>query len=213
MNAPNKYLRAGIRTYCAAHGRSVVEGHYAPVSPLAGSIAREYGRLPKVSAAARVAYLALAREVREQYEYARDALGVRMEPWAQAGQPYATSAAMCADVRDNRHLWYFTGGEYHPYLGEYNTVFRAVHDLFGHAAEGYEFGPRGEENAWIHHSMMFSPLAQRALTTETRGQNCWVNAGPYAALPASERPFAEQKAALLPEWATDWQTALKGANK
>ena len=56
-----------------------------------------------------------------------------------------------------------------------NDVFRFVHDFFGHGKLGNGFGPLGEENAWNVHRLMFSPLAQGALTTETRGQNSWVN--------------------------------------
>lgn len=56
-----------------------------------------------------------------------------------------------------------------------NDMFRAVHDFFGHAELGNGFGPIGEENAWNIHARMFSPLARRAMTTETRGQNSWVN--------------------------------------
>lgn len=56
-----------------------------------------------------------------------------------------------------------------------NDVFRFVHDFFGHAELGNGFGPIGEENAWRIHSQMYSPLARRAMTTETRGQNSYVN--------------------------------------
>ena len=56
-----------------------------------------------------------------------------------------------------------------------NDVFRAVHDFFGHGTLGNSFGPVGEENAWNVHSRMYSPLARRAMTTETRGQTSWVN--------------------------------------
>jgi hypothetical protein len=56
-----------------------------------------------------------------------------------------------------------------------NDIFRAVHDFFGHAELGNGFGAIGEENAWRCHSTMFSPAALRALTTETKGQNSWVN--------------------------------------
>ena len=123
------------------------------------------------------------------------------------------------EVRNAKALFYFTGGEPHPFLSEVhpetgvigNEMLRAVHDIFGHAAEGYGFGARGEENAWIHHSMMFSPLAQKALTTETRGQNSWVNFGPHKDLPVTERPYADQKVALLPDWCCDWKEALNGA--
>jgi hypothetical protein len=81
----------------------------------------------------------------------------------------------------------------------FNDVFRAVHDYFGHALYGNEFGPLGEELAWRVHSRMFTAAAVPALTTETRGQNCWVNFGPFAHLDPPERPYAEQKNFHLPE--------------
>jgi hypothetical protein len=56
-----------------------------------------------------------------------------------------------------------------------NDMFRAVHDYFGHAKEGYEFDPRGKYNAYLAHSKMFSKAAIPALTAETMGQNSWVN--------------------------------------
>lgn len=56
-----------------------------------------------------------------------------------------------------------------------NDVFRFVHDIFGHSERGNSFGPLGEENAWDVHSRMYSKLARRAMTSETRGQNSWVN--------------------------------------
>lgn len=97
----------------------------------------------------------------------------------------------------------------------YNDVFRAVHDFFGHATEGYQFGPRGEENAWRAHSQMYSEKARAAMTTETRGQNSWVNAGKHMRRPDGtipkkgdpdwkelrDRPFAVQKTGILPEFA------------
>jgi hypothetical protein len=95
----------------------------------------------------------------------------------------------------------------------YNDVFRFVHDIYGHATEGHQFGPRGEEGAWLAHSKMYSRKARRALTTETRGQNSWVNFGshlrnPDGSLPSKGDPnfvppqnrrFADQKIGLLPE--------------
>lgn len=50
-----------------------------------------------------------------------------------------------------------------------------VHDVFGHAILGNQFGPKGEEVAWGIHSKMYSPDAAVAATSETRGQNSWVN--------------------------------------
>jgi hypothetical protein len=50
---------------------------------------------------------------------------------------------------------------------------------------------------------MYSPEAQKALTSETRGQNSWVNYGPKGeanrANPAATT-YADQKAGILPEW-------------
>jgi hypothetical protein len=86
-----------------------------------------------------------------------------------------------------------------------NDIFRIVHDVFGHAKEGNGFGPKGEEQAWRQHMQMFSPDAQKALTTETRGQNSWVNFGPKGAqnrANPSDTVFAQQKAGLMPDWTT-----------
>jgi hypothetical protein len=108
-----------------------------------------------------------------------------------------------------------------------NDVFRFVHDFFGHAKLGNGFGPVGEENAWRVHVQMYSPIARKAITTETRGQNSWVNfsgindeafkvrdearklrkEGKLAeAKVLSDQvykmmKFADQKVGILPEWA------------
>ena len=110
----------------------------------------------------------------------------------------------------------------HPVLA--NDLFRWVHDAFGHGIEPHQFGPLGEDNAYREHMSMFSPLAQRALTTETRGQNSWVNFGPHIVredgtvpkkgdpdyIPPADRPFADQKIALLPEFATRLDVGTPG---
>lgn len=193
----------------------VRRGEYAKVDEArAKQIAAAYENLKHDPADPQVkqAYDDMKSETLDQYEFLR-AQGVTFEPWPHTdSQPYADSKAMMKDVRENQHLWFFTGGDMpadHP-LGEkipgdsgltYNNVFRAVHDYFGHAKEGYGFGPRGEENAWRVHSQMYTPSARQAMTTETRGQNSWVNFGPHGesnrADPANN-VYAEQKAAILP---------------
>jgi hypothetical protein len=86
-----------------------------------------------------------------------------------------------------------------------NDLFRAVHDAFGHGLEGAGFRYDGEENAWQAHARLFSVAALPALTSETRGQNSWLNFGPkgegnrFAVL--DDTTFADQKAGLLPSWA------------
>lgn len=142
-------------------------------------------------------YEALVKETLDQYQAMLDA-GYSIE--IDNEEPYANSSEMIDDLRENKRIKIFStesgfgdqgitdkqrkenpllastkfkdvNGE--PLLA--NDVFRAVHDFFGHAQEGNSFGPRGEEIAWQVHSEMYSEDARRALTTETRGQNSWVN--------------------------------------
>lgn len=86
-----------------------------------------------------------------------------------------------------------------------NDLFRAVHDAFGHGLEGSGFRARGEENAWQAHVRLFTGSAVAAITTETRGQNSWLNYGPYGeknrTANVEDTVFADQKTGLLPEWA------------
>lgn len=106
----------------------------------------------------------------------------------------------------------------HPYLAKVdpltgineNEKFRAVHDYYGHLGteKPNQFGPKGEENAWMSHKQMYSPLAEPALTAETRGQNSWVNyVDPEnVALRAQKKPtvnYAENKPVLLPPEASN----------
>lgn len=173
------------------------------------------------------AYRALKDETLAQHDDLV-AAGYVMEPWEKEGQPYANSGEMMDDVRNNKHVYYFKtedgfgSGQMdvseNPMLEQapdgrpYNDIFRAVHDIMGHAKIGNQFGPLGEENAWRIHAQMYSPEARKAMTTETRGQNSWVNFGPHMRnadgsikkegdegfLSVTERPYAPQKVGLLP---------------
>ncbi len=89
----------------------------------------------------------------------------------------------------------------------YNDLFRAVHDVFGHGLEGAGFRMHGEENAWQAHARLYYGAAVAALTSETRGQNSWLNSGPDFAVAEANRTaslddtvFAPQKIGLMPEW-------------
>jgi hypothetical protein len=85
-----------------------------------------------------------------------------------------------------------------------NDLFRAVHDAFGHGLEGAGFRARGEENAWQAHARLFTGSAVAAITSETRGQNSWLNFGKYAeqnrTAKVEDTIFADQKTGLMPEW-------------
>lgn len=200
---PNQQAVDTAKQYTASIGLPEPKPHeYARVdNAQAKRIADAYEAMPDnpLDPATQQAYLALRTEVNAQFAK----LPVKVEPFSGTGNlggAYRNSREMMQDVMDNKHLWVFSGGEANSLLSpEDNFKLRAIHDYFGHAQFGYEFGPRGEENAWIEHSKMFSPLARKALTTETRGQNNWVNHGPHSHLPASQRPYAQQKAGLLPE--------------
>jgi hypothetical protein len=225
----NTYLQHGAQIYNKLNGLPpLVQGFYIPVSePVGRAIADAYDSLPLYDTSnldVCLAYTQFAIEVCDQFAFVTKTLGITVEPWQKSGQPYYYSAEMCLDVLYHMHLYVFVGGTDHALLGytadpdrlSVNVKFRAVHDLFGHAAEGFQFGPRGEENAWLAHSQMYTPLAQKALTTETRGQNAWFNfgrhtydhAGKRLSIPPQERPFAVQKIALLPEQFTDWHSVL-----
>lgn len=186
---------------------------------------------PEVQAA----YRALIDETLAQFQAIKDT-GLKIEFLDGRGRdpktgkdPYPLGPRQAIqDVHDNNHLWVFpTEGGFgtsdadvsgNPLLemtdevidGKQRTandVFRIVHDYFGHIAEGVGFRANGEENAWRLHSQMFSPEARRALTSETRGQNSWVNYGPHGEqnrnAPTEETIFADQKTGLLPQWVVD----------
>jgi hypothetical protein len=89
-----------------------------------------------------------------------------------------------------------------------NDAFRIVHDVFGHLGAGNpQFRAAGEERAFLEHSRMYSPLARKAMASETRGQNSTVNSGMYADLnegaSGADTIYADQKIGLMPDWAVD----------
>lgn len=98
--------------------------------------------------------------------------------------------------------WPDQAGVLHDVLA--NDMFRAVHDAFGHGLEGAGFRARGEENAWQAHVRLFTGPAVGAITTETRGQNSWLNYGPHGEhnrnAKVEDTIFADQKTGLMPEW-------------
>ena len=107
-------------------------------------------------------------------------------------------------LEDTGIMWAVGGldGEMKPVTA--NDLFRAVHDAFGHGLEGSGFRAQGEENAWQAHSRLYTGDAVGAMTSETRGQNSWVNYGPNGeqnrTASAEDTVFADQKVGLMPEW-------------
>ncbi|TFH51206.1 MAG: hypothetical protein E4H01_00775, partial [Lysobacterales bacterium] len=171
------------------------------------------------------AYEALANEVLSQF----DSIPIRPEIWSGKGEPYTSSKGqvnsdlMRQDVQYNQHLYFYKtdadsfgppGQDYsdHPLMQPsgrtdmngtplvFNDLLRVVHDYYAHTMSPVAFGPLGEEAAWKNHMLMTKdPWARWALTSETRGQNSWVNFRKGAKdKPFRERGFAEQKVDLLP---------------
>ena len=183
--------------------------------------------------AVRQAYDAMVQETLDQYNALRDS-GIDFR-FLQPGMPYPYEESPSLGYRDmveNGRLWVFpTEQGYGPNgdalsaadnplltrvgrVGDKqdavaNDAFRAVHDAFGHFGPGNPFFRRkGEENAFIEHSRMYSPEALGAMTSETRGQNSWLNSGPFGmenrTAKTEDTRFADQKIGLMPEWSREW---------
>jgi hypothetical protein len=174
------------------------------------------------------AYEALINETLKQYDDLTKA-GIKAKKIV-GENPYSNSKDLIEKVRQSDEISYFPTDEgfgsgnitNNPMLrktgrlnaqGEEmlaNDVFRVVHDIYGHVKPQSTFGKVGEEVAYQNHKQMFSPLAQKALATETRGQNSYVNFGPNAAhnkANPANTIFAEQKVGLLPDWAINENSA------
>jgi hypothetical protein len=228
-------IEAAARAYMEAAGLDYNPPNiYAPIDPgRAARIATAYDRMAHTPQDEQVkaAYDQLITETIAQYEAALDAgLQVEFIDFEKQGDPYAaTPREAVKDITENQHMWVFSTRDGfgsddtfdpadNPLLQEtefkisgqtalVNDLFRVVHDYFGHAKEGLGFRATGEENAWRSHSAMFSPLARKAMTSETRGQNSWVNFGPESEFnktaSAEDTIYADQKVGLLPDWAVE----------
>lgn len=230
----NKELQGIAARYNRDHGLGKHPRDYSTVDPeKAAKVAQAYEDMehnpddPEVKAA----YDALKKEVLQQYEYLTKA-GYSYHFYPEGGDPYAnTPREATYDLTQNHKMYVFPtigpdGGfgedakkfPGHPLLEKvpglqwdgkdvtYNDVFRGVHDSVTHAKEGLGFGPRGEDNTFRQHNSMFSALARKAIASETRGQNTWVNYGPYGEHNRKDPRntiYAPQKAGILPEWARD----------
>jgi hypothetical protein len=203
---PVAYLLAGAQRYGSRVRDAVAPEAYARVRldhVLGAAIAAAYMAAPARDERAFAAYAAFCRETVRQYHFLIGRVefgGLGMAVRVVDGDPYPDVESMVYDVRQGRlKVWASAAtGNPHPYLSDgENDMFRAVHDVFGHAVSGRGFDPHGEEAAWLKHSTMYSPLARRALTTETRGQNC------AQTFHYRGSRFPEQKAALLPRWFSD----------
>jgi len=206
---------------------------YAPINrEVAKKIAIEYDLMEDMpdDPTVKAAYDAMIDETLAQYEEILNS-GLTVQ-FIKGDDPYGNPRNAILDVINNNHMYVFSTRdgygmdeltpevlERNPMLRETsyktadgdpmlaNDVFRVVHDYFGHIKNGVGFRARGEENAWQSHAAMYSPLARRAMTSETRGQNSWVNFGPEADFNATasgaDTVYADQKVGLLPLWVSE----------
>lgn len=171
----------------------------------------------------------MIEETMAQYEALRKK-GYKFDFMPEGGDIYGNPRNAINDIVQNKRLSVFQteqgfGGasaaeasQANPLLmktGEFwngkpvlaNDVFRAVHDVFGHGKHGTGFRAAGEENAFQSQARMYSPDALPAATSETRGQNSWVNYGPFGQsnrnANALATEYAEQKVGIMPSWT--WQ--------
>ena len=175
------------------------------------------------------AYQAFSDETKEQFNDLTSK-GLKITK-LKSGEPgYTTAAEMHKDILDNNHLSYFASEDGfgtddkqadHPMLKgsgiidsggkemPANDLFRIVHDVNGHnLGDASDFSPEGEQAAYLTHRQQYSPLAQKALFTETAGQSNWGafnktsgvdNLRKIAAGKHNNITFAEQKAGLFPD--------------
>ncbi|MFA5898618.1 MAG: hypothetical protein WC829_05840 [Hyphomicrobium sp.] len=204
---------------------------YTPINPDFGrAVANTYDRLPNAPNDPRVrrAYDALIDETMDQYRALKDTGYDFKFHTPTSGDPYARSPSLgYADLVNNGKLHVFPTLEgfgsgvgdssFNPLLkgvgrvgdlsnATANDAFRIVHDMYGHFGPGNPFfRAPGEERAYQLHSRMYGPEARQAAATETRGQNSWVNYGPFSGknrgASGADTVYAPQTVNLLPDWA------------
>ena len=229
---PINEIESAAKSYMSSRGMdtSGFDAYPAFSEERARLIAAAYDMMPNdpQNPAVKAAYDAMIEETLGQYKALKDS-GISFE-FLKEGQPdpYSKSPALgYQDLVENGRLIVFptdfgfgTDSAFdaaaNPLLKRVgrigdkedavaNDAFRAVHDIFGHFGSGNPFFRRqGEERAFLEHSRMYSPEAKGAMTSETRGQNSWLNSGPFGesnrtAL-VNDTVFADQKTGLMPSW-------------
>lgn len=222
------------RQYTADRGLPYLQQtQYAKVDPeRAGRIASAYDAMPHnpYDPAVKRSFNALADETFAQYEALRRA-GYKFDFLEDGVDKYGNPRNAINDLIVNKRMSVFPtesgfgtineAADSNPLLSKtgekwngkdvlVNDMFRAVHDAFGHGKHGVGFRAAGEENAFQSHARMFSPEALPALTSETRGQNSWVNFGPHGKFNQTASPadtiYADQKTGLMPDFT--WKEGL-----
>lgn len=191
-----KDTRAPIFGRFSKQRTAIQTKHNVRINPQQGlEIADAYDQLqhrpndPDVKAA----YDAFNKETMDQFNKLRST-GLQITKLKPNQKGYSSAEEMHKDILENQHLSYFPSEsgfgssevKDHPMLQgsgiidaegkemPYNDIFRIVHDIQGHnLGNKSDFSPEGEHAAYLTHKQQYSPLAQRALFTETAGQANW----------------------------------------
>lgn len=178
---PSPHVREGAERFAREHGKGSVS--YAGLDTLQYPSQKAYaghleykgnvGQVPTERTNA--SYESMRRDVGQQFTHltkpeSEGGMGFKAE--VTEHDPYPTPEHMAADVAQKRIkvMSTKTTGGHSFFSNEENDQFRAVHDVFGHAATGRGFSRHGEEAAYRAHSQMFSPASMPALGSELRHQ-------------------------------------------
>jgi hypothetical protein len=153
------------------------------------------------------AYAAFIKETLDQYHDLK-AAGYKFD-FEDKGEPYKDQPDMRRSVQQTKTLFVRSSKDDLPDDSPLskvvedgqtaNTIFRGVHDMYGHFFPDNTFGERGEFKAYQAHGRMYSKDALPALAAETLAQNAWVNHSPEnEGKPVSQRSFPEQKSFAFP---------------
>ena len=227
FNATSKYNRARLKIarirMAAAQGIRMNPQHGRTIADAFDTM-QHNPNSPKVKAS----YNALINETIDQAKALQNK-GIKFSPeYGKKGADYGGDiGALHDDIEKNKNLFYrksdndYKGFEDNPMFRltdirnsrghrmRANDVFRSVHDINGHNLAGRsDFTPLGEHKAYLQHRKMYSPLASKALFTETAGQANWSN---YSKKHGAKNryfqkmnrlgniKFPQQKAGLLPD--------------
>lgn len=177
----------------------------------------------------KASYDALIGETREQYNKLTEG-GLKVTKLKKNQTGYSTADEMHKDIASGNLKYFATEHGYGANSEKFqdnpmltgsgiigadgkevanNDLFRIVHDINGHnLANKADFSPEGEHSAFLKHREQYTPLAGKALFTETAGQANWgifnkksgeSNMRLISKGRESEIEFAEQKAGLFPD--------------
>lgn len=204
---PVRFAIEGARAYNSKHGLGETHqhsfDHVRQDADTVRTVGRLYDALPHHQPEAVPHFEAMRHEVGRQFDHLTNTMGVKVH--VVDHDPYKDIHEMAHDLGTNKQIkvmgTHVTGG--HPLFKDHeNDQFRAVHDVFGHAATGRSFDRHGEQSAYLAHSAMFSGHARPAMASETKGQNTSLILNGH---------FGPQKIAVLPRHHWD-DSSLRGAD-